>query len=1138
MPRILDNIEASLLDALEKTLKVSTHSDFCVGYFNLRGWKSLDSFVDGWPGGQGRQCRLLVGMQKLPQDEFHEYLYSAGGDGTLDNQRVFRLKKKLAIEFRDQLTWGTPSNADEIGLRRLASQIKAGKVVVKLFLRHSLHAKLYLCFRPDPVNPIIGYLGSSNLTMPGLSSQGELNIDVMDHDATLKLARWFEDRWNDRWCVDISEDLVKVIEESWAREKPIPPFHIYVKMAYHLSQEARAGLAEFRIPSEFGNRLFDYQVAAVKIAAHHLNKRGGVLIGDVVGLGKTLMATALAKIFENDHGLSTLILCPPKLVRMWQGYVDEYGIHAKILPFSKVVDEISNVPGRFRLVLIDESHNLRNREGRRFGAIQGYIKDTGAKVILLSATPYNKTYHDLSSQLRLFVPEDKDVGIRPECLLKEIGEAEFNRRHQCPVKSLAAFEKSEHADDWRELMRLYMVRRTRGFIQENYATLDPGSKRKFLTFEDGTRSYFPERKPKTVKFKIDDKNSDDQYARLYAQDIVDGINALNLPRYGLANYIAPKPHEPPTSAEARQIQFLSRAGKRLMGFCRTNLFKRLESSGESFQQSIERHILRNYVYLHAIDNGLLLPIGTQDAGLLDSLNYDEDVDDETASAELFEEEGSELDHNASPLKFSQAEEFMEKARKVYDVYSVGLKSRFKWLRGDLFIKSLRDDLASDAERLMLILAKCGDWRPERDEKLVALWRLLNKKHSKEKVIVFTQFADTARYLVKQLEARGMRRIACATGDSDDPTALAWRVSPESNKARGIVEEEDELRVLVATDVLSEGQNLQDAAIVVNYDLPWAIIRLIQRAGRVDRIGQKSDTILCYSFLPADGVEKVIRLRARVRQRLHQNAEVVGTDEAFFEDEKEKTELQNLYNEKSGMLDGESETEVDLASYAYQIWKNAVDRQPALEKIIPELPDVVYSTRHYTPFKGKPEGVLLYCRTAEGNDSLAWIDKSGESVTESQFEILKAAECAPDTPSLLRQECHHELVRKGVELIVAEEKASGGQLGRPSGAKFKLYTRLSRYHDETKETLFEKPELPKLIEEVYQHPLRQSATDILNRQMRSGVDDERLAEIALALREEGRLCIIHEEGEVGEPRIICSMGLSSQGGMETQQNLRK
>jgi len=187
-------------------------------------------------------------------------------------------------------------------------------------------------------------------------------------------------------------------------------------------------------------------------------------------------------------------------------------------------------------------------------------------------------------------------------------------------------------------MRLYLVRRTRSFIQDNYAELDPAIGRKFLTFADGTRSYFPTRRPKTVKFTIDDADPDDRYARLYAAEVVDTINGLNLPRYGLGNHVAASPHESPTPAEARQLQDLSRAGKRLMGFCRTNLFKRLESSGQAFIQSIERHILRNYVFLHAIENGQSLPIGTQGAELLDSSVYDEDADAASATTDLFDDD--------------------------------------------------------------------------------------------------------------------------------------------------------------------------------------------------------------------------------------------------------------------------------------------------------------------------------------------------------------------------------------------------------------------------------------------------------------------------------------------------------------------
>jgi len=1144
MPRIFDNIDLKLLPALQETLNITDRADFCVGYFNLRGWKKLDSYVEQWSGENGNCCRLLVGMQRLPQEELRDIFALMKREEGMDNQTAIRLKKKLAEEFREQLAIGIPTNEDEAGLRRLAAQIRAGKVVVKLFLRHTLHAKLYLLFRPDPINPIVGYLGSSNLTLAGLSNQGELNVDVLDHDATRKLATWFEDRWKDKWCIDISSELAQIIDESWAREEPVPPYHIYLKMAYHLSQEARAGLSEFRIPRDFGKRLFEFQTAAVKIAAHHLNKRGGVLIGDVVGLGKTLMATALVRIFEDDHGLETLIICPKNLVPMWEDYRDQYRMRARVMSISQATRELPNLR-RYRLVLIDESHNLRNREGKRYRAIQEYIQENESKCILLSATPYNKTYLDLSNQLRLFVPEDKDLGIRPERMIRELGQDEFVRRHQCPVRSLAAFEKSEFTDDWRELMRLYMVRRTRSFIQDNYAETEPETGRRFLTFEDGTLSYFPTRKPCTVKFTIDDKDATDQYARLYAPDVVDTINILSLPRYGLGNYVAASPHESPTPHESKLLQDLSRAGKRLMGFCRTNLFKRLESSGQAFILSLERHILRNYVFLHAIDQGEPIPIGTLDAGSLDTATYDEDADDVCVTADLFDEENGEECTIKGPSGPCTDEEFRQRAAEIYAEYAVHYNKRFKWLRPSLFVKTLAKDLANDATALLLVLQKCGAWAASRDAKLNALLELITQRHPSEKVLIFTQFADTVRYLEAQLKSQGIERQAGATGASADPTLLSWRFSPVSNRKRDRIAQSEELRVLIATDVLSEGQNLQDCSVIVNYDLPWAIIRLIQRAGRVDRIGQQAENILCYSFLPAEGVERIIRLRARVRQRLQENAEVVGTDEAFFEGDGDGQAVIDLYHEKSGILDGDADTEVDLASYAWQIWKNAINADPGLQKTIPALPPVVYSTKMFPltpalshqgrgsapiippPLMGGGEGeggVLVYLRTAEGNDSLAWIDTQGKSVTESQYAILKAAECLPDTLALTRQENHHDLVQKGVEQVVAEEKSVGGQLGRPSGARFRTYERLKRYAEAVKGTLFDSPPLSKAIDEIYRHPLRQTTTDTLNRQLRSGISDQSLAELVMALREEDRLCLVHEEEQSFEPRIICSLGL--------------
>ena len=248
MPRIFDNIEQNLLPALTKTLEVATRADFSVGYFNLRGWKQLAQYIEPWAGGEGACCRLIVGMQRTPYDELREALSIVDGKG-MSMPQATRLKHKLAEEFRSQLMLGVPTNEDEEGLRRLAHQLREKKLVVKLFLRHPLHAKLYLIFRDDYNNPVSGYVGSSNLTLPGLSYQGELNVDVLDHDACDKLSDWFDDRWDDTFCLDISQELIQVIEESWAREVPPTPYQVYLKIAYHLAQEARMGLSEFKLPT-------------------------------------------------------------------------------------------------------------------------------------------------------------------------------------------------------------------------------------------------------------------------------------------------------------------------------------------------------------------------------------------------------------------------------------------------------------------------------------------------------------------------------------------------------------------------------------------------------------------------------------------------------------------------------------------------------------------------------------------------------------------------------------------------------------------------------------------------------------------------------------------------------------------------
>ena len=1114
MPTIFDNIENILKEGLNKTLEKSKRADFCIGYFNLRGWTQIYEQVDKLSGDYLPEecdddnqyfCRILIGMQRQPMEVLEEF-FSKDENDVIDNARVIDYKKKLAKELREQLTIGTPNNTDEIALRKLSAQIKSGKVKVKLHLEYPLHAKLYLAFREDYNSPVIGFVGSSNLTFAGISKQGELNVDIVEQDASKKLAKWFQDRWENRWSIDISNELVEILDQSWASEKEIPPYYIYLKSAYHLSSEARAGVSEFSLSKRFQEELFTYQANAVKVAAHHLNKRGGVIIGDVVGLGKTITATAIAKIFEDDFFLETLIICPKNLVHMWEDYAHKYQLRAKVMSITKAQTRLGR-ERRFRLVIIDESHNLRNREGKRYRAVQEYIQLNDSKVIMLTATPYNKSYSDLGSQLRLFIDEEENLGISPERFIESIGgRVQFLSQFQTSENTVAAFERSMFSDDWNELMRLFLVRRTRSFIKNNHAEIDKETGKPYLKLPDGSRQYFPERMPKRVDFSFKTSDKDDQYAKLYSKEILDIIDKMKFPRYGLGQkaYIEENPKKDIEQQEIVIMENLSRAGTQLKGFARTNLFKRLESSGYSFLLSVSRQLLRNYLFLYAIENNKSLPVGKQETAIIDDFLFT-DTDDDTVTEILDSEE-----------------KYKKNAQEFYLSLVQKHKKQYNWIRSVFFTETLREDLLNDNELLLKIISKNKNWDPSRDRKLIALRTLCNQTHPKEKILIFTQYSNTAEYINKNIK-KTIEGFEYVTGDMEDPTSIAYRFSPISNDKRSSIPKAEEIRVLVSTDVLSEGQNLQDAHIIVNYDLPWAIIRLIQRAGRVDRIGQKSDKIYCYSFLPEDGVEDIINLRGRLQHRIRQNAETIGSDEVFFDGD--PVNIRDLYNEKSGILDDEDDNEVDLASYAFQIWKNATDKDPQLKKIIPDLSNVIYSSKKITDAE-QAVGAIVYSKTAHDNDVLTWIDTEKNIVTQSQFKILKALKCEPDEVALPKMDCHHDIVSAAIQHIKKVENTIGGQLGKKNGARYRAYMRLTRHIEAYKDTLFVTEELKRSVEDIYHFPLREYARETINRQLKMGITDEELGSLIVSLRDEGKLSINDEEEIVHrEPTILCSMGIT-------------
>jgi superfamily II DNA or RNA helicase len=1077
--RIFDNIDQELAPHLVATFNGSERMDAAVGYFNLRGWSLFGDVIEAKPSTDQPVMRVLVGMTLTdPHDQVQAFLQAAleGRDQDADDEidrEVARARLQQALnKFRTQLMRGIPNAQDLASLRLLQRHLTEDRVKIKLFTRRPMHGKTYLCHKQDINNPIVGFVGSSNLTMAGLRHNYELNVDVLDFDGANKLDLWFEARWNDNFTIDITADLIELIEESWAAEQPRSPYEVYLKVCYHLSRDVREGLIEYSLPPAMREQLLEYQVSAVQTLARRVVTRGGTMLGDVVGLGKTITAVAVALMLREEHGHSTLVICPKNLVKMWQGYLDAYDVPGRVVPYSLAMRDLPEMR-RYQFVIVDESHTMRSDTRQDYRAIYDYIRENNSKVLLLTATPYNIRFRDVANQLGLYIDDDDDLGLQPVAALSK--DPRLADRVDGKTNTMLAFRKSEEPDDWKRLMTDHLVRRTRSFIKNNYSMIDDGG-REYLVFADGTRFFFPERTARPIEHSFGDT---DPAAIMASDATLNVIDGLSLPRYNLADYLARG-----VERDARELQVIERLEKgsgHLIGFVRTGLYKRLSSCGHSFILSLNRHLARNEMYLYAIENDLELPVGTVLDPMLTTTESDFDAD---------EEGGAD-----------------------YQALRQRNPGHISWVRPSLFTPALAADLRRDITAIKGLLAAFGDWTSEDDSKIDRLIDLLKGDHGDDKVLIFTEYKDTADYVAAALAERGITDVGLATGETSDPTTVARRFSPRSNTLPGQqigLPIDDELRVLVATDVLSEGQNLQDAHIVVNYDLPWAIIRLIQRAGRIDRVGQQAPEVFVYSFFH-ENVENVLSLRQRIRDRLHRNAEVFGSDERFFGTADETQAIEDLYNGK--LEDDDLESEVDASSLAYEIWSKAEAGDPDLAAKVIQLPDMVFSTRAATPGEDT-DGVACYVRTHGGMDGYGYAQPTEHLRLLTGHEALRLFACDPDTPALQRREDHFDLTAKLAQ----------GPLSKPASIEGRLRGVRKRVWDRLNGTFTSmNTDVADALDALFRRPLTREAEQRLRTGLASRSDDEGLADLVTLLHRDGRLVIPDSSGT--DPiHIVCTMGV--------------
>ena len=1117
---------AKLADALHRTMEYYDRLDIATGYMNLSAWDEFADEIGQAPFEPGTPvARILLGMvpRSITEQMHREAQAEMRGESVSSspkNDERAGYRDELVQHLRGQLMAGGTSSSRRQALLTLKEHLESGRVQMKVYTKQALHGKTYVAHTPKPGNmhPVMSFVGSSNFTRPGLHTNLELNVELTDSDHAAKLKNWFEKLWRERTSFDITREIIDLIDQSWV--EPADPYDVYMKVCYELSEDARFGEQEYALSPRLEHMLMDYQKSAAHTLARRLMRRGGTMLGDVVGLGKTLTAIAVASMLQNEENMRVLVLCPKNLEQMWDKHLSEYDVVGKVVRYSMAAAELPDL-ARYQLVICDESHNLRNENTQVWRAIKEYVSRNESRVLLLTATPFNLSFSDVKAQLALYLDEDADLGIIPEAGLKEYPR-KFDKL-EGNLSTLRAFEISEEPEDWRTLMSDHLVRRTRAYTKRQAPTemwTSPDGlvtkERSYLELSTG-KFYYPDwvSQPVSHSFKADDP------ARFMEDDqTLDDLRDLSLPRYDISGYDNPSAYHSP---DDRAIIEAARSGRgNVRGFVLSGLYKRLSSSGYSFIQSLTRQLIRNELWIYAIDHQLSVPTGSFSDDQL-GLEGSDAADFESVDGLQVQDLGGNLE-------------------QMYESLVQSAPAQTKWFSSTVFTSRLRDDLQHDSELIKAMLRRFGTWQVETDSKLHALRDLIEQKHANDKVLVFTEYKDTAYYIAEGLRKLGVENVAAVAGDTDDPASYARRFSPVSNRVpteqasdaeASAQNGSDELRVLVATDVLSEGQNLQDAHVVVNYDLPWAIIRLIQRAGRVDRVGQVHHEVNVY-LISHQTVERTLKLRSRIRERLESAAKAFGADQAFFTDmSSDDAAARTLEDFYSGNLDSSEPDEegIDAVSEAAERWADFAKKYPEDAERIMKMQDKRLATRALrgeSAVHPADDNALMvsYVRTNSEIDLFAVrsYDPDTDSTKESMVPPAKAlglfyAEYS--TPSQETDPKDYDLQQKLTQYVLRQEGTTHGNL---RGVRRQVFRRFyGADNTASVDTLELQERERKVLDKLYHYPLRRQAESELRRMLRRKADNRSLLDALLRMQQDDELLV--KESDMQMARVVCSLAIS-------------
>ncbi|MCL2417299.1 MAG: phospholipase D-like domain-containing protein [Bacteroidales bacterium] len=939
--------------------------DALVGYFRASGYFNVRPFVEN-----ATEIRILVGINidEMIYDANNKGLLFTGNEEDSVDTYIDNLKKDIQNAKYDKTV--------EDGMLQFIRDLIDEKVKIKVYPKQNLHAKIYI-FREEHKHAH-GYgsviTGSSNLTDNGLQHNFEFNVELRE-DADIDFAlETFEQLW--KQSVEIGKEFIEKLKTETYLNDTFTPFEIYYKfLIEYFGKSIEYDPNTLRdMPKEY--KKLSYQADAVSDGYMKLEKHNGFFLSDVVGLGKTVVSAQIAKNFFYHNGFpdylsNTLVICPPALYDNWHETFENFGINGYKICTNGSLHKIRDAK-KYDLIIVDEAHKFRHDSTDGYNALQKICKtstrrNTNKKVMLVSATPLNNKPEDIANQVYLF--QDKKDSTLEISNLQHFFAPKIQRykelKKETDVKKMAKGVKELYEDIRKDVIEPLTVRRTRTDLEENKAY------KKDLD-EQGIK--FPVvQTPEKILYQLDT-----DLEALYDDTLKKITEELTFYRYQAIKFLIPEKKSKYKNAELASLQL-----KHIM---KTLLVKRLDSSFYAFRRSLERFAQATANMVKMFDDNRIFIAPNFDVN-----KYIEEDKEEELLQKLIDLKGTD-----PTIGICTASDFE-------DGFLEGLKTDFGILQ----------NLVNEWKKV--------NTDPKLDIfKAYLKTKLLSAKINKEgKLVVFSESQETTDYLAKELEKAGFEKILVCSSKNRKDMFPFIRENFDANIKKE--DQKDDYDIVISTEVLAEGVNMHRANVVVNYDTPWNSTRLMQRIGRVNRIGSTAEEVHIFNFFPTTKVNDDIELEKKAILKLQAFHSALGEDSQIYSED-EIVESFGLFNKTTKEeKDEKLKILLDLRKFK--------DENPELFKKIKNMTLRARTGRENTETKfGESQlhnSTITFIRNEKRNSFLLVKDDAEpQELTFLQAEEIYRANKAEKPVPL--NENHHTQVEKAIAVFkqqLAEEKQS-------------------------------------------------------------------------------------------------------------------